>query len=141
MKVTHVEDIEAPVAVVWGLTIDVESLPSVTPTVTEVERLDHAPLGVGSQVRLEQPRQRSRVWTVTAFEPDRRFAWSTRAMGMTMTGIHELAESDGVTVNTLTVELTGALAPMMGPLLRRPLLKALASENDGFKTVAERQLA
>ncbi|MGI9621446.1 MAG: SRPBCC family protein [Acidimicrobiales bacterium] len=140
MRITHTEDIAAPAAVVWEQTVAVESLPSLTPTITEVERLDKGPLEVGSRVRIKQPGQRARVWTITAFEPERLFSWSTAAMGMTMTGIHELSHAEGITSNSLTIELSGRLAPILGPLLVGPLHKALAAENDGFKSVAEQQL-
>ena len=137
MRIEHVEHIRAPLGQVWEVTVDVESLPTVTPTMTRVERLDEGPLGVGSEIRIKQPGQRERAWTVTEFEPEQRFAWSTRAMGMTMTGRHEVRPSDGGTSNTLSIDLVGTLAPVLGPLLRRPIAKALATENRGFKTAIE----
>ena len=140
MRLQHEERIDAAVADVWELTIDVESLPSLTDTMTEVERLDSMPLTVGSRVRIKQPGQPARVWTVTELDPGRLFVWTTNAMGMTMTATHELHESGGATVNTLTLDLTGATASVFGRLLRRPLQKALATENAGFKQAAERQL-
>ena len=57
-----------------------------------------------------------------------------------MTAAHELRESDHGTVNTLSVDLAGVLAPVLGRLLRRAITKALATENAGFKQAAERQL-
>ena len=138
MRIEHTEDIKAPVERVWDLTMDVESWPSITPTMSRIERLDQAPLRIGSDVRIKQPGQRQRVWTVSALDPQRRFAWSTRAMGMTMTGSHLLDPSHDGTRNTLTIDLDGPLAPLLGPLLRRPIRRALASENEGFKAAAER---
>ncbi|HRE03530.1 MAG TPA: SRPBCC family protein, partial [Ilumatobacteraceae bacterium] len=67
--------IAAPAAVVWNLTIDVANWPSVTPTMTSVERLDDGPFGIGSKARVKQPMQRPTTWTVTEFDPERRFAW------------------------------------------------------------------
>lgn len=138
MRIEHSEEIKAPVATVWDLTMDVEAWPSITPTMTRIERVDGAPLQIGSDVRIKQPGQRERVWTVQALEPQRRFAWSTRAMGMTMTGSHQLDESAGGTRNTLAIDLDGPLAPVLGPLMKRPLRRALTAENEGFKNAAER---
>ena len=138
MRIEHVQEINVPAGIVWKHTVDVESLPSITPTISKVERLDDGPLGVGSEVRIKQPGQRDRVWTVTEFQPEQRFAWSTKAMGMTMTGTHELNDAHAGTSNTLAIDLTGPLASVMGPLLKRPLRKALATENQGLKTTAER---
>lgn len=137
MRIENSIDIDAPIERVWALTIDVESWPKHTPTITAVERLDTGPLHVGSTARIEQPGQRPRTWTVTELEEPRRFSWSARAMGTTMTASHELRTGEGRTTNRLVVEIEGAPAPIVGALLRRPIGKAIATENDGFKAAAE----
>jgi uncharacterized membrane protein len=138
MRIEDSVEITAPVARVWELTLDVESWPQHTPTMTSVERLDTGPLGVGSRAQVKQPGQRAKVWTVTALEPERTFAWSTKSMGMTMTGTHALDAGKTGTTNTLTVEIEGPFSSLIGALLRRPIAKAIAQENHGFKTAAER---
>lgn len=138
MRIEHTEHIDAPVSVVWDLTLDVESWPELTPTMTSIERLDDGALGVGSEVRIKQPGQRARIWTVTDLEHQDRFAWSTSAMGMSMRATHQLAPSAEGTSNRLIVELEGRLAPLAGTLLKLPIRRALATENQGFKTAAER---
>ena len=134
-------EIAASIDEVWALTLDVESWPKITPTMTEIVRLDAAPLGLGSKVRIKQPGQRARVWTVTEFdvssENQRRFGWSTKALGVNMTGTHELLASTTGTVNILTIDLEGRAAGLIGTLLKGPLSNALATENHGFKTAAE----
>ena len=137
MKIQHALEIDAPLDRVWALTVGVEDWPILTPTVTSVKRLDDGALRVGSRVRLKQPGQPARVWTVTALEPQRRFAWSTELLGTTMTGVHELAATGNGTKNTLRVELTGWSSSLLGILLRAPIAKAIAKENEGFKTAAE----
>lgn len=137
MQLSHTISIDAPILKAWVLTIDVESWPQHTPTMTKIERLDAGPLGIGSTALVKQPGQRARVWTVTTFEPEQCFAWSTRAMGTTMTGRHEMTPSDTGTIQTLTVEIEGRLSPVVGALVRGPIAKAIAQENQGFKTAAE----
>ncbi len=137
MRIEHTEEIKAPVGEVWALTVDVESWPSITPTMTHIERVDDAPLQVGSDVRIKQPGQRERVWTVRTLVPERQFAWSTKAMGMTMTGSHQLEASAAGTRNTLVIDLEGPMAPVLGRLMRRPVRRALESENEGFRAAAE----
>ncbi|MGE0708085.1 MAG: SRPBCC family protein [Planctomycetota bacterium] len=136
MKIEHALEIAAPVARVWALTVAVEGWPAVTPTVTGVERLDAGPLQVGSRVRLEQPGQPPRVWTVTALEPERRFAWATRMLGVEMTGVHELEGTERGTRNVLRVELRGWSSWLVGALLRVPIARAIAQENEGFRRAA-----
>ena len=139
MRIQHSIDIDAPTERVWALTIDVEGWPTLTPTITSVERLDAGPMAVGSQARIKQPAQGAKIWTVTRLEPGRHFEWATRLLGTTMTGRHELSASDSGTRNTLTVDIEGPLAPLLGLLLRAPIYNAIAKENEGFKRAAERQ--
>jgi len=133
MTIQHVLEIEASIERLWALTVAVEDWPTFTPTVTSVARLDAGPLGVGSRVRLKQPGQPLRVWTVTELEPPRRFAWSTRLLGCTMTGVHELLPTDAGTRNVLRVELAGWTAGLVGLMLRGPIARAIATENEAFK--------
>ncbi|MHC4954653.1 MAG: SRPBCC family protein [Planctomycetota bacterium] len=137
MRIEHSIEIHAPVSRVWELTLDVEAWPTFTPTITSIELLGDAPVRVGATARIKQPGQRARIWTVTELEPQRQFTWATRALGCTMAGSHELAAEGSGTRQTLAVELDGPLAPILGVLLRRPLKKALAAENEGFKAAAE----
>lgn len=114
-----------------------ESLPSITPTMQRVQRRDQGPLGVGSEVRIKQPGQPERIWTVTRYDPPHHFSWTTSTMGVQMTGVHDLASFDDGTTNTLAIELAGPLAPILGRLMKRPIQKALATENEGFQVAAE----
>ena len=79
MRIEHTIDIAAPAERVWALTVDVESWPELSPTMTAVERLDGGPLRVGSTARVKQPGQRAKVWTVTAVQPGRPVPWRAPA--------------------------------------------------------------
>ena len=130
--------IDAPLAAVWALTIDVVSWPTVTPTVTSVERLDDGPISVGSRARLKQPRQMPAIWTVTRCEAESLFEWSTRTLGMTMVGSHRLSAVDGDRCrNVLTLSATGVPATLFGWALKGQLHTAIATENASFKRRAE----
>lgn len=137
MRIENTLEIDAPVARIWELTLDVESWPDHTPTMTSIERLDDRPLAVGSAVRIKQPAQRERVWTVSELEPGSRFAWSARTMGTTMTATHALVPSASATTQTLSVEIKGRFSRVVGALIGRPIAKAIATENLGFKAAAE----
>jgi len=134
----HNIDIAASTADVWALTIDVESWPSLFPTVTAVERLDGGPIKVGSRARIKQPGQPARVWTVTEVAAEQRFVWTARAAGFTMTGVHTMTPTaDGGTTNKLTLELDGPLAGLIAALAGRKLRQTLATENDGFRRAVQ----
>lgn len=137
MRIQHQIDIAAPPSRVWELTVDVEVLPDHTPTMTKVERLEQAPLAIGSTVRIKQPAQRAKIWTITEFDENSRFSWTTRSTGTIMTASHDLAETSTGTANTLTVDMNGPLGAVFGVLVRRQIQKVLATENNAFKMAAE----
>ena len=137
MHLAHTTHIDAPPARVWALTLDVQAWPDTTSTMTSIERLDDGPLAPGSTARVRQPAQRARVWTVTAVEPEHRFAWATQALGGRLTGTHTLVADGGGTANTLALDTEGRLAGVLGRLLAPALKRSLAEENAGFKAAAE----
>jgi uncharacterized protein YndB with AHSA1/START domain len=139
MRIQHHIDIDAPRSRVWELTVDVEALPDHTPTMTNVERLELAPLAIGSKVRIKQPAQRAKIWTITEFDGPSRFSWTTTSAGTTMTASHDLVETSTGTRNTLSVDMSGPLGAVFGALVRRQIKKALATENGAFKAAAETQ--
>jgi hypothetical protein len=132
--------IEAEVERVWALTLDVERWPELTPTITEVERLDDGPLAVGSRARLTQPGQRPAVWTVSRLEPGVAFEWWTRVGPVTMTGGHHLRPDGRGCVNLLTLDLTGRGARLVARLVGRRIAAAIERENRGFKRAAEQSV-
>ncbi len=133
MEITETTTIDAPIERVWALTLDLDGLPSITPTVTKVERLDPEPVAVGSRVRLEQPGLPPRIWTVDQVDAPHRFSWSTRLLGVRMTGIHELARvGEDRTDMTLRVVFEGRGAALLGRVGRRSIARSLAAEATGF---------
>lgn len=135
MRISHTIAIDAPIEAVWARTLDVESWPAHTPTMSAVQRLDSGALEVGSRARIEQPGQPARVWTVKELHAPNRFVWSTRLLGMEMVASHELASEGSGTSNALIVELRGGLAPVLGWMLRGPIHRAIAAENEGLRGV------
>lgn len=140
MKWEHAETIDAPAAVVWRITADIAGLPAVTPTVLSAERLDQGPVAVGSRARLKQPRQSPAVWTVTRFDEGQAFVWRTKRLGMTMVGSHHLEDLGDACRNTLALELTGWGSRLLGALIGGQVRASIATENAGFKKVAEAEV-
>ena len=137
MELTSSIDIAAPVARVWDLTVDVERWPTLTPTITEVVRLDDRPFDVGSAARIRQPRQRPRTWTVTRMEAGRTFEWTTRVGVVTMVGGHRLEATPEGCRNVLSLRLDGWGSGLLGLVARRQLQAAIDTENAGFRRAAE----
>jgi uncharacterized membrane protein len=141
MRIEHHLDIEAPPSVVFALNTDIERWPTLTPTVTSVTRLDEGPLRAGSQALIKQPGQRATVWTVDTLEPDHRFVWSAQTAGLRMVATHLVDPTPTGARNQLRIDLTGPVARLVGPLLRRRLHTVLETENEGFRREALRLTA
>ena len=137
MHLRHELLIDAPLTTVWALTLDVERWPEATPTMTEVTRLDDGPFQAGSRARIKQPAQSARVWTVTRLDEPTVFEWETTLGPLRLRGGHHLsAEGDGCR-NVLTLDVEGFGSGLFGLVAGRSLRTAIATENEGFKRVAE----
>jgi uncharacterized protein YndB with AHSA1/START domain len=133
MEITDTITIDAPVERVWALTVDLDRLPAITPTVTAVERLDDGPVTVGSRARLRQPGLPPRIWTVEVVDEPRRFAWATRLLGVRMVGVHDLtAIGEDRCELTLRVLLEGRGSGLLAKLGGHSIARSLAAENLGF---------
>jgi len=136
----HVEIAASP-ALVWDITTYLPDWPEWTPTVTAIEPLDGAErVALGVRARLKQPAQRPAVWTVTEYSQQGEsysFAWSTKNMGATFVGRHDVAPLGNGAQCTLTVEASGFTATLLSPILKPLLAKALADEAQGLKQYAE----
>ena len=133
----HKRRIAAPADRVWALTADVEGLPALTPTMTDVQRLDDRPLAVGSRVSITQPRSRARTWTVETLDPPRLMVWSTTVGRVRMTARHVITPDGEGCTNELGIDLEGPGARLMALLFGRSLRGVLEQENEGFAVAAE----
>ena len=141
MKITNQIRIDAAPEAVWETTLAVENWPTWTPTMTAVRRKADGPLSIGEEIIIKQPGMPEKAWRITTLEPRRRFGWQTRMLGMTMSAIHLLDPTDNGVTNRLEIDISGLMAPILGPLLRRQIAKALEKENLGLKTWCERKIA
>lgn len=133
-------EVSAPAEPVFDVYADVEHWPDWTPSVTSVERLDSGPFGVGSRVRVRQPRLPVAVWQVTELVPGQSFTWVARGPGLVSTGTHLVTASstaDRVTV-TARLEQGGPLGAVVGWLTKRLTDRYLQMEVRGLKERCER---
>jgi uncharacterized protein YndB with AHSA1/START domain len=124
---------------VWATLTDVEHMPQWTDSMTLVRRLDDGPLSVGGRARVQQPKMRPMVWTVTELEPDRSFTWTAATAGIRLTARHDLTpEADGVSAR-LSVRVSGWLAPLIIVITGSRIRRYLRMEGEGLKRAAETQ--
>ena len=130
--------IDAAPEAVWAALADVEHWPDWTSSMTLVRRLEDGPFGVGSTVRVRQPKLPPAVYTVTEYEPGRSFAWTATAPGMTTTGDHQvIARANGHCTVRLMLDQTGVLAPLAGLFAGRLARRYVTLEAEGLKRRCE----
>jgi uncharacterized protein YndB with AHSA1/START domain len=138
MKIEVSVDINRPPEVVWAVLTEVERWPEWTASVTAVERLDQSAFGLGSRVRIRQPKLKPMVWRVSEFEPARMFSWETHAIGIFVVGRHSIVRNDrGGTTVTLGVDQKGWLALLLNPFTSNLTRRYVEIEARGLKNRCE----
>lgn len=124
---------------VWTIFTRVEEWPDWTPSVTEIVRLDPAPLAVGKRVRIKQPKLPTTVWTLTELTEGRSWTWVGGGPGARTTAVHEVEpHGDGTRVRLL-LRQEGPLGVLVGRLTAGLTDRYLAMECEGLKARAERR--
>lgn len=130
--------IDAGPDVVWRVLADVERWPEWTATMRSVRWIGADRLAVGARAQIAQPKLPHAVWEVTELEPGTRFTWVSRRTGVTVAATHAVGTDDaGWTGVELTIQMTGALAWLVGPLTARLSRSYLDIEAAGLKRRAE----
>jgi uncharacterized membrane protein len=129
--------VAAPQDRLWQVLTEVERWPELTASVTGVAVLNEMPLGAGAQVRIEQPRMHPLTWTVTRFEPGWTFVWESTAAGVRTVAGHRIEPRGTGSRLTLTVDQSGALAPLVRLLTGRRTASYVRMEALGLKNAAE----
>ena len=138
MKLEKTIEIKAPRAKVWAALVDVQNWPLWTESMAKIERLDDGPFGMGSQVRITQPKLLALIWHVTEFEPGSSFAWQSSARGVTTLASHRVTPAgDGRTTITLGIKQSGPMAWLMGFMVGKMTQRYVEMEAEGLKKYCE----
>ena len=127
---------KAPPTRVWQIWSDVNTWPEWNPDMKE-SRLD-GPLKVGTTGMINTRSGGKHDVVVTHFEDGRSFELESTAMPGTKMGIRATVEAtaQGARI-TQAFEARGLLAPVVGPMMRGPILKTFNSVLEGLKGKAE----
>lgn len=130
-------EINASADHVWSILADVRRWPEWTASISEIYPLKVAPLGVGSQVRVLQPRLRPAIMTITEWEPGCGFTWVARNPGLTAIAAHHLASTSSGCAVTLSVSYRGLLSPVVSIFAARLTRHYIELEATGLKARSE----
>jgi uncharacterized membrane protein len=138
MRDFHItRQIGAPVETAWSVLADIDHWPEWTKSVKRVESLSEQPYGIGSRVRVHQPRLRPAVWEVRDWQPSRRFVWQSGVPGLNIVADHVLEANEHGCTAALHLRYDGPLGAVVGILGKRITTRYLALEADGLKARAE----
>jgi uncharacterized membrane protein len=131
-------DIAQEPDVIWSVLMDLERWPEWTRSMTSVKRLDSGRLGIGSQVRIQQPKLKTLTWRVSEFVEGRVFAWDGQSPGLFVRARHEVQSSgsSGALV-ILTIEQSGWLSPLVNLLYGKLTKDYMEMEAQGLKRRSE----
>lgn len=137
MKYEHTIDIDAPAATVWATLVDVPAWPTWTASMSTAEWVGEGGLVVGHAARIKQPKLRATTWTITAVDAGHSFTWEAKSPGFLITASHSISPRDsGVTV-TLSTDVSGPMAPLIGALTAKIGKRYVATEAEGLKRQSE----
>jgi len=132
-------NIDAPAAVVWGVMTDFESMPEWTASVARIRVLDGAdPRGLGTRVRIHQPRLAPATWVVDEWREGEQFSWTSRFVGVRTTGTHLVTPTSADTCSVvLQITHEGPLASLVGRMTAQLTRRYLDIELAGLTQRAE----
>ena len=131
-------DIDAPQQRVWDVLTDLEAWPQRIETVDLVELVTPAPLGVGSRVRLKQPKLPEGIWEVTVWDAPSFFEYRQQSSGVTSVAGHRVEGlEEGRSRLTLNLEMRGVLVPVVAVFFRGLTNRYMTLEAQGMKRAAE----
>jgi carbon monoxide dehydrogenase subunit G len=138
MRFEQSVEIDARQQRVWDVLTDLESWPRRIETVELVELLTPAPMGVGSRVRLKQPRLGEGTWEVTVWEPPAFFEFHQTTGGITTVAGHRVEVlGEARSRLSLTLDMRGLLVPIFGRIYRDLTNRYLTTEAQSLKRAAE----
>ncbi|MDY7106937.1 MAG: SRPBCC family protein [Actinomycetota bacterium] len=138
MEHTVEVDVAASASRLWDVLADVERLPELTPSMASVEHLGEGELGVGSRVRIDQPKLAAMTWEITEWDPGRGFTWEMSSAGVRVRASHVVTPTGPASCRlTLTMSQRGFLVPLLELLVGRRGRRYMAQEADGLKRAAE----
>lgn len=135
IQISHEIDISSTLETAWHVTIDVQTWPKWSPTITRAQQIGSDALMTGNHFRLKQPLQVEKTWEVTAFEPPCFAAWKTESRSGVMLAEHAFSEKAYGVVSRLTLILDANR--IVGQFLSPILYRALRAENSALKTRCE----
>lgn len=138
MRYEEVVRVQADPDTVWAVVADLERWPDWTASMDRVELLSEGAIGVGTRVRVKQPRLPTVVWRITEWRPGTSFTWKAERSPVPSRAEHHVApDGTGAAIVTLVFEQSGPLAAVLGLVGGRLTRRYVALEANGLRERSE----
>ncbi|QJB70060.1 SRPBCC domain-containing protein [Parasphingorhabdus halotolerans] len=132
-------EIAASPSQIWSILIDFEKWPQWSDSFSALQRLDDGPVGLGSRIRIKQPRLFPRNWTITEWNPDNSFSWISKGGGVTSFANHWIETDRDVCTFHQSMNISGFLGRPTAILLKATICRYMDMEAAGLKDRSERR--
>lgn len=138
LEIVRKVQIQAPAEVVRAICCDVERWHEWTESISGIKALDQGPFRVGARYRVSQPKLLPAVWTVEQIDPDRGFAWVSKAPLALARGEHWVdPRKEGGCEATLRLQFSGLVGVLIGRAFRKLSEHYVTLEAEGLRRRAE----
>ena len=124
---------------IWNILIDFEKWPKWSDSFSSLQRLDDGPVGVGSRIRIKQPRLVPGNWTITEWNPENNFAWISKGGGATSLANHWIETDGDVCTFHQSMKISGFIGRPTAFLLRAIIRRYMDMEATGLKNRSEQR--
>lgn len=103
---------------------------------SSVQAVTTSELSVGARFTVEQPGLRPSVYEVTEVREYVSFTWQSTVAGVTTVASHQLNSlTDGGTILTLGIEMSGVLSPLVWLLAKKKIRTFVITEAQSLQAV------
>lgn len=137
MTFSKAVQIDASPRQVWQVMSDLVSWPDWTPTISKIQIAGDTPIGVGTKVKIEQPKLPPAVYKITSWSESEGFVMVKGNLFLKVSLIHRLAPTLQGTTAELTVLFSGLFASWVAKHYGSLMSEYLSLEACGLKKQSE----
>jgi hypothetical protein len=138
LAISNTVHINAAPERVWRAMADVERWPEFAPQFHTIKWRNGGPLAIGKTAMVTPKGFFGAPWTVIEYTEGRSFIWDADMLpGVHLSAGHTVDPEDSGTTVTLSLQASGPMWMLLGPVLARIFRRNVKQEADGLKAYCE----
>lgn len=131
-------EIDAEPSKVFSVLSNLENWNLWTKSISKISFLENSKFFVGGKVEIIQPKMPSAIWVITEINENQSFTWTTKKLGVTITGEHALINRNQKTFVEIRIKYDGFLASFLYKIGGKLTTEYLTLEINGLKKECEK---